>query len=72
MAERWGKWYCPYEGCDESPSDPDDIRVTCCGNDHSVLLGPVEDNGHRWAEKHRPTETDIRIAVILARGRVGI
>ncbi len=65
--QRWGKWYCPYGGCEESPSDPDDIRVTSCGNGHSVLLGPVDDSGLRWAEEYLPSETDVRIAVLMAR-----
>lgn len=66
MSEQWGRWFCPYDGCESKPSDPDSIIVTCCGiEEHTVLLGPVE-NGHRWAERYKPTDADLAIASINA------
>jgi hypothetical protein len=68
MEARWGVWDCPYEGCEEERiNDPDSIRVTCCGNGHTVLLGPVSDSGYRWAEKHEPDEHDLKLSLIEAR-----
>ena len=68
MTTRWGRWQCPYEGCENTPDDPDFPRVTCCGLDgHSVLLGPIEDSGWRWAEKYQPTDADVALAVIEAK-----
>lgn len=66
-SEDWGTWECPYEGCEDTPNDPDYIRVTSCGNGHSVLLGPVQDNGFRWAEKYVPTQADITASILLAK-----
>lgn len=57
--EQWGSWQCPYDGCDDEPSDPDSIWITNCGEEsHVVLLGPPV-NGTRWASKHVPTDQDI-------------
>lgn len=65
MSLRWGRWQCPYEGCENVCDDPDFPRVTCCGIDgHNVLLGAIEDSGWRWAEKYVPTEVDFAIALI--------
>lgn len=68
MEEEWGRWACPYEGCEAVNTDPDSTRVTCCGVDgHTVILGQVEKSGWRWAEKYVPDDTDRR-AIALANG----
>jgi hypothetical protein len=62
----WGRWECPYDGCENEPSDPDTIWVTMCGvESHIVLLGPIE-NGHRWAIPHQTEDVDILIAMALS------
>lgn len=44
--EEWGEWECPK--CHSTHSDPESIHATTCDNEHTVLLGLIE-NGYRSA-----------------------
>jgi hypothetical protein len=61
-----GKWASGHPKCGCKCSDLDTIYVTCCGNNHTVLLGPVTD-GYRWAESYTPTDADVQAAIINAK-----